>query len=116
MEDRTEDGKKEDTDQDGKFGEKKPFFCPVCGKPMSEEYLPDKRGYIDERLYHVGEVSIIAKTVLECDFIHFWDEELNGTIDEPHDLTATVNVTFDKSGKCTAFDIVGVRPAEKTGD
>ena len=104
-----------DTDQDGKIGEKKSFFCPVCGKPMSEKYLPDKKGYIDERLYAVGEFRIIAKTVLECDFIHFWDEEIDGTVDDPHDLTATVDVVFDKSGECTAFDIVKVCPAEKTG-
>ena len=107
-----------DTGQDGNLPEKKDerFVCPVCGKPMSEKYLPDKKGYIDERLHAVGEFRIIAKTVLECDFIHFWDEELDGTVDEPHDLTATVDVAFDKSGECTGFDIVKIRPAEKTGE
>ncbi len=103
----------EDTDQDGKLQEKKEkFFCPICGKPMSEKFLPDKKGFIDERLYHVGGFRVIAHTVLECDFIHFWDEEEDRTVDEPHDLTATVDVAFDQAGECTGFVIVEIRPAE----
>ena len=49
--------------------------CPVCGKLMSEEYLPDKKGFIDERLYYLNGFRIIAATVLECDFYHVCDEE-----------------------------------------
>jgi len=92
--------------------EKRFFVCPVCGKSMSEKFLPDKKGFIDERLYAVGGFRIIAHTVLECDFIHFWDEDADGTVDDPHDLTATVDVEFDQAGKCTGFVIVEIRPAE----
>ncbi len=31
---------KADTDQGNFLEEKGRFFCPVCGKPMSEKYLP----------------------------------------------------------------------------
>ena len=103
----------EDTTEDGNLGEKKSFVCPVCGKPMSEKYLPDKRGFIDERLYFFDDFRVIAGTVLECDFYHFYDEEEDRTVREPHELTATVNVAFDKCGECTAFDIVEIRPIEQ---
>ncbi len=86
--------------------------CPVCGKVMSEKYLPDTKGFIDERLYFCNGFRVIAATVLECDFYHVYDEEEETMLEEPHDLTATVNVAFDKSGKCTAFDITEVRPAD----
>ena len=80
---------------------------------MSEEYLPDKKGFIDERLYYFDDFRVIAGTVLECDFYHVYDEEEDTMLEESHELTATVKVAFDKSGKCTAFDIVDVRPADK---
>ncbi len=100
-------------DEDPPSQKKMQIACPVCGKPMSEEYLPDKKGFIDERLYYLNGFRIIAATVLECDFYHVYDEEEDTTLEEPHELTATVNVAFDKSGECTAFDIVEVRPADK---
>ena len=106
-------GKSEKMQEGGGTVEReKNFVCPICGKPMSEKFLPDKKGFIDERLYHVGGFRIIAHTVLECDFIHFWDEEEDGTVDEPHDLTATVDVAFDQAGECTGFVIVEICPAE----
>ena len=96
----------------GTVKRKKKFACPVCGKLLHEKNLPDKKGFIDERLYHVGGFRIIANTVLECDFIHFWDEEEDRTVDEPHDLTATVDVAFDQAGECTDFVIVEIHAAE----
>jgi hypothetical protein len=85
--------------------------CPVCGKLISEEYLPDVRGFIDERLYYIGDVRITSATVLECDFFHFYDEEEDAVLENPHLLTAVVEAEFDHCGTCTAFEIVEIHPA-----
>ena len=86
-------------------------FCPVCGKLISEKYLPDVEGFIDERLYYIGDVRIISAAVLECDFFHFYDEEEEVVLEDPHSLTAVVNTEFDHCGTCTTFEIVEIHPA-----
>lgn len=93
---------------------RKQIACPVCGKPISQTYLPDKRGFIDERLYETEGFRVIADTVLECDFYHLYDEEEDKALEEPHDLIAVVKVAFDRLGTCTAFDIVEIHPATQS--
>ena len=101
-------------DEDLLSQKRKQIACPVCGKPMSEKYLPDKKGFIDERLYYFDDFRVIANTVLECDFYHFYDEEEDRVLEEPHELVAVVNVAFDKLGTCTAFDIIEIHPTTQS--
>ena len=86
-------------------------ICPICGRIIGEEFLPDARGFVDERLYQCGGVSLISPVILECTFWHFFDEDENMTMLEPHELIATVEADFNRNGKCIAFQILGIHPA-----
>ena len=86
-------------------------ICPVCGKTISQEFLPDPKGFVDERLYQYGGVRIVSHVILECTFWHFFDEDENMTMPEPHELIATVEANFNRNGKCIAFHILEIRPA-----
>ena len=87
-------------------------ICPICGEIISEEYLPDINGFVDERLYWSGEIRITSGVTLECDFFHFFNEEEGLTLEEPHLLTAEVEAFFDQTGKCLTFNIVEIRKKE----
>jgi hypothetical protein len=87
--------------------------CPVCGKQISSKFLPDAQGFITENLYHIGNVRLVSKTTLECDFFHFFNEEEDITLEDPHSLTAIVVADFDCFGECTSFDIVDIVPKKK---
>ncbi|MBU7017998.1 MAG: hypothetical protein HXS44_10845 [Theionarchaea archaeon] len=84
--------------------------CPVCGKQISSKFLPDMQGFITENLYHNGNVRLVSKTTLECDFFHFFFEEEDITLEDPHPLTAVVVADFDFFGECVSFEIVDIVP------
>ncbi|MBU7018140.1 MAG: hypothetical protein HXS44_11580 [Theionarchaea archaeon] len=86
------------------------MVCPVCGRQMSSKFLPDIQGFIIENLYHIGNVRLTSKVKMECDFFHFFNEEEDMTLENPHSLTAMVAADFDCFGKCVSFDIVDIVP------
>lgn len=93
---------------------KKPdFSCPVCGKILSEN-LPTTEDVIDNGLYaSVDHVRIVnSHVVLECLFPHYYDEEEDETIENPHEVVIVIETEFDDKGNCTVFEILEIRPAE----
>ncbi|MBU7012123.1 MAG: hypothetical protein HXS46_15670 [Theionarchaea archaeon] len=70
------------------------FICPVCGGTLGKRNLPDAKGVID----------------LEHPFDHYYNEEEDHIMDEPHNLMAVIEAEFDGSKKCTAFCVVQVYP------
>ena len=86
------------------------MVCPVCGKQISSKFLPDAQGFIIENLYHIGNVRLVSKVIMECDFFHFYNEEEDRTLEDPHSLTAIVSADFDCFGECVNFDIVDIAP------
>ena len=89
---------------------KERIVCPVCGKVLHEDNLPDKESIVKDNLYHEGGVLILSSHVLlRCDFEHLF-EERDISIDDPHQSVAIVSATFDGSGECVQFEIVEVLP------
>jgi len=87
------------------------FICPVCGGTLGKRNLPDAKGVIDDEMYYCSESRIINSTViLEHPFDHYYNEEEDHIIDEPHNLMAVIEAEFDGSKKCTAFCVVQVYP------
>ncbi|KYK33006.1 MAG: hypothetical protein AYK18_15205 [Theionarchaea archaeon DG-70] len=94
-----------DSDQDHKNAR---FVCPVCRKPLHKKNLVDARSIVEDNLYFVGGVRIVDSRVeLYCDFQHQFDEE-GITMDNPHKLTAIVDVHFDQSGDYIQFEILKI--------
>ena len=110
-----EDKRKKNTDTDVEAPQHKKtvITCPVCGKPLGDDNLPDVVGVIEERLCSAEDVRIVnSEVILECDFHHYRDEEEGVAMEDQHSLVSVIKTMFDSSGKCIAFDIVAVRPAE----
>ena len=86
------------------------LVCPVCGRKISGEYLPNIKGVITHNLYYTGGVKIINSVLtLECTFDHFFDEKEGIPLEEPHTVIASVAATFDKTGNCTVFSIKSIK-------
>lgn len=101
-----------DSTEPDNLGEKR-LFCPVCGQILHERNLPDMQSIIYENLYAQGGVRIgTPKVRLYCNFEHYFDEE-GLTMDNPHDLVGIADAEFDKSGECTAFELVEICPADE---
>lgn len=93
--------------------EKKEFPCPVCGRRLGKRNLPGVKDVIEDGLYSNGNTSIVNSTVvLECQFLHYYCEEEDATVDEIHDVVAIIKIVFDDKGKCVSFDILEIRSAE----
>jgi len=106
-----EDKKRENTKKDTETHKKTVIPCPVCGKPLGEDNLPDIGGVIEERLCSEKDVRIVnSEVVLEYDFYHYRNEEEGVAMEDQHPLGSVIKIVFDSSGKCTAFDIVKVCP------
>ncbi len=89
----------------------KEFICPVCGGILGKRNLPDAEAVIDNEIYYCTESRIINSTViLEHSFNHYYNEEEDHVMDEPHNLRAVIEAEFDNSKKCTAFCVVRVYP------
>lgn len=89
--------------------EPKRFICPVCGKSLGDQNLPDIEGVIEEQVYYVKTFQIITSRVtLVYTFDHYYDEEEDMPMEEPHSVTSVIDTVFDRSGRCTSFDILEV--------
>ncbi|MBU7009850.1 MAG: hypothetical protein HXS46_04120 [Theionarchaea archaeon] len=98
-------GTNRDSDQDHKNAR---FVCPVCRKPLHKNNLVDAKSVVEDNLYFVGGVRIVGSHVqLYCNFQHRYDEE-GITMDNPHKLTAVINVYFDRSGDYIQFEILEI--------
>lgn len=87
------------------------IICPVCGKSLNKN-VPTKNEIIEDELYD-GEIRIINSHVtIKYQFDHYYDEEENMTMEEPHRLTVFIGAEFDSTGECTAFDILEIYPGE----
>ena len=86
------------------------MVCPVCGTQIGSEFLPDAQGFIIENLYHIGNTRLVSKVTMECDFFHFYNEEEDITLEDPHPLTAIVVADFDCFGECVSFEIIDIVP------
>jgi len=70
--------------------------------------VPTKTEIIDDELYD-GDIRIIDSHVtIQYQFDHYFDEEKNMTMEEPHRLTVLIGAEFDSAGVCTAFTILQV--------
>ncbi len=85
------------------------IICPVCGKSLTSKNLPDAESLIEEQVYLAETFQIINSiAVLKYTFCHYYDEEEDMPMEDPHEVVSEIRVEFDGSGACTAFDIVGV--------
>jgi hypothetical protein len=89
------------------------MICPVCGRRMSGKNLPTQESVIaDEIIYNLEPDRIISSRVLiRHKFSHFYDEEKDCAMDDPHDLLSIIEAEFDGDGECIAFSLVKVYPA-----
>jgi hypothetical protein len=84
--------------------------CPVCGGTLCSQ-LPNRESVVEERIYEIEDVRIIASEVIvECTFDHFTDEDEGFALENPHPLVITFRLVFDTAGGCTQFDYQGIRP------
>ena len=89
-------------------------ICPVCGKNLSQEHQPGIESVIEEDLYYHGRFRIMnSEVTLVLNFSHYYDEEEDRIMENPHELTAVIKAEFDDTGTCTAFYVVEIRPARK---
>ncbi|MGC1120838.1 MAG: hypothetical protein WBA22_07065 [Candidatus Methanofastidiosia archaeon] len=91
------------------------MICPVCGGILTKQNLPSAEGVIaDGMFYMVEEDRIISSRVLiRHKFSHFYDEEEDCAMDDPHDLLSIIGAEFDGDGECIAFSLVKVYPASQ---
>lgn len=89
------------------------MICPVCGGILTKQNLPNAESVIaDGMFYMVKEDCIISSRVLiRHKFSHFYDEEKDCTMDDPHDLLSIIEAEFDGDGECIAFSLVKIYPA-----
>ena len=96
----------------GKQNQKK-VICPVCGKVLGEKNLPDYESVITEQLYFAADIQFInCEFLMRYTFEHYYDEEAQMPMEEPHTVKSVIRVRFDESGACTAFDILEVHPGK----
>jgi hypothetical protein len=89
-------------------------ICPVCGKLLGDQNLPDIEAVIKDEIFHLDENNRIvnSRVTIEHEFEHFYDEEEDKEMNEPHSLISVIEAEFDSKGDCIRFDIVEVRPTE----
>jgi hypothetical protein len=87
--------------------------CPVCGRLLGDQNLPDIEGVIKDGIFHLDENNRIinSRVTIEHEFDHFYNEEENKEMNEPHSLVSIIEAEFDDKGDCIRFDILEVRPA-----
>ncbi len=92
----------------------KRFTCPVCGKSLGEDNLPDAESSIQDNLYDCSNKTIIinSKVTLKHEFPHFRDED-DVALEFPHDLVAVIEAEFDRRGECVSFAIQEILPHEE---
>jgi hypothetical protein len=88
--------------------------CPVCGKLLGDQNLPDIEAVIKDEIFHLDENNRIvnSRVTIEHEFDHFYDEEEDKEMNEPHSLVSVIEAEFDSKGNCIRFDIVEVHPTE----
>jgi hypothetical protein len=88
------------------------MICPVCGGTLTEQNLPNAECVFKEGIFYCSKDRIISSHVLiEHQFTHFYNEEEDNVMDEPHELVAVIACEFDDSRECTAFTVIRVYPA-----
>jgi hypothetical protein len=102
--------------EDGNETEIKEEFqtiCPVCGRRMSGKNLPTQESVITDEIIHNLEPDriISSRVLIRHEFSHFYDEEEDCAMDDPHDLLSIIEAEFDGDGECIAFSLVKVYPA-----
>jgi predicted transcriptional regulator len=106
---RSEISRAKDTGQRGGFQ----CICPVCGRLLGDQNLPDIEGVIKDEIFHLDENNRIvnSRVTIEHEFDHFYNEEENKEMNEPHSLISIIETEFDEKGACIRFDILEIRPA-----
>ncbi|MGD2249594.1 MAG: hypothetical protein PVF58_14400 [Candidatus Methanofastidiosia archaeon] len=90
------------------------IVCPVCGKILSKGNLPDAEGiFTDGMCYYETDKIISSQLFIEHEFSHFYNEEDDCVMKDPHELKALIQVVFDSQGACTEFQLVKVWPASE---
>ncbi|MBU7026522.1 MAG: hypothetical protein HXS48_06240 [Theionarchaea archaeon] len=89
------------------------IICPVCGNVLEPYNVPTKELMLEELhlLFKIRTRIIRSKATLEYEFAHACDEPMGEK--RSHPLTAVIRIEFDDKGKCTAFNIVDVRPGKR---
>lgn len=87
-------------------------ICPVCGRRISGKNLPTQESIITDEIFSNLEPDriISSKVLIRHVFSHFYDEEKDCTMDDPHDLLSIIQAEFDGDGECIAFSLVKVYP------
>jgi hypothetical protein len=84
-------------------------MCPVCGKILSKGNLPDAEGiFTDGICYYETDKIISSSLFIEHEFSHFYNEEDDCAMENPHELKALIQAAFDAEGECTGFQLVKV--------
>jgi hypothetical protein len=88
---------------------KKHFTCPVCGGILSDKNLPDLKSVVDYNIYDEGNFKIVNSSfTIQYNFKHGFDEENDAALEEFHTVVVQIELTFDSTGECVVFDMVGV--------
>lgn len=87
------------------------MVCPVCGKKLAEN-LPDGETMLSDLWYVTRDKIINSRIFIEHQFSHYYDEENDCVMEDPHVLKAVISVEFNAQGNCTDFTVVAVYPGE----
>ncbi|MGC1119674.1 MAG: hypothetical protein WBA22_01155 [Candidatus Methanofastidiosia archaeon] len=87
-------------------------ICPVCGGILCENNLPNVESVITDGILFCSKKDRIinSRVLIEHKFNHFYNEDEDCTLVDPHTLISVIEAEFDGSGHCIAFSVVRVYP------